>query len=109
MKRLIVLMSCAVLLSGCAAWRTKSPMPAWKPHRVSVGPEGGIERMPFRSGVSAVTVEKMAAAAGCTGGQGASLITEPGPVEVYRMICANRQTYLARCEFRQCKAMAPRG
>lgn len=113
MKRLIVLMSCAVVLSGCSVWRAKQPMPAWQPAvksaKSNVSPDG-IERMPFRSGVSSVTVERMAVAAGCTGGQGASLITEPGPVEVYRMVCANRQTYMARCEFRQCKPMAaPRG
>lgn len=106
MKRLFVLMTCAALLSGCA-WRKPAPMPAWQPTKtVQAGTVDGIERVPFRSGVSSVTVERMAAASGCTGGQGAGLVTAPGPVEVYRMVCENRQVYMARCEFRQCKQMA---
>lgn len=107
MKRMIVLMTCAVLLSGCGLLRSKQPMPAWQPVKPAIaGPADGIERVPFRSGVSSVTVERMAAAAGCTGGPGAGLVTTPGPVEVYRMVCENRQVYMARCEFRQCRPMA---
>ncbi|MES2878286.1 MAG: hypothetical protein V4713_07670 [Pseudomonadota bacterium] len=107
MKRSIVLMSCLILLSGCAI-RSK-PMPAWNPalktaHAATVG--DGIERVPFRTGISSVTVERMAAASGCKGGQGAGLMTVAGPVEVYRMVCENKQVYMARCEFRQCKPMA---
>jgi hypothetical protein len=108
MKQLIVLMSCAVMLSGCA-WRSK-PMPAWSPAAKSARatvPGDGIERVSFRTGVSSVTVERMAATTGCKGGQGAGLMTAPGPVEVYRMVCDNKQVYMARCEFRQCKAMPP--
>jgi hypothetical protein len=64
-----------------------------------------IERVPFRAGVSSATVETMAKKAGCTGGQGAGLMTPQGPVEVYRMVCDNRTVYKAICELRQCKRL----
>lgn len=64
------------------------------------------ERMPFRAGVSTVTVEKMAQSVGCVGGQGAGLMTPQGPVEVYRMVCESGQMYMARCELRQCRAVS---
>lgn len=63
------------------------------------------ERLPFRPGVSSVTVENMAKVRGCTGGQGAGLTSPQGPVEMYRMMCSNGQVFAAKCEFRQCTAM----
>jgi hypothetical protein len=63
------------------------------------------QRVPFRLGVSSVTVEKLARAAGLHGGQGAGLVTEQGPVEVYRMQCDNGKVFMARCEMRQCRKM----
>jgi len=106
MKRLFLLMSCAVLLGAC---KTPTPRPVWKPvakaapQPALVDTYGNpIERVPFRAGVSSVTVENMAKRVGCTGGQGAGLLTPPGPVEMYRMICDSNQVYMARCEFRQC-------
>lgn len=64
-----------------------------------------IVKMPFRAGVSSATVESLAKKSGCMGGPGAGLVSEPGPVEVYRMVCDNGTTYLAKCELRQCQAM----
>ena len=111
MKRLFVLMSCAVLLSACA---TRTPMPAWKPVvKAAPAPQlydaqgRPVERVAFRAGVSSVTVEKLAQAQGCTGGQGAGLISATGPVETYRMVCDSNQIFVARCEFRQCVPVAP--
>ena len=109
MKRLFVLMSCAVLLSACAT-RSK-PMAAWTPPptatSIQTDANGNvIENVPFRAGVSSVTVEKMAEAQGCTGGAGAGLMTPQGPVEMYRMICENRQVFVARCELRQCRQVS---
>jgi hypothetical protein len=107
MKRLFVLMSCAVLLSACAS---RTQMPAWKPVARTAAPKqidaqgNSVPRL--RAGVSSATVEKLASAEGCTGGQGASLISEPGPVETYRMVCESGQSFVAKCEFRQCKAVA---
>lgn len=89
-------------------------MPQWKPvarttPQDTVYDASGavIERIPFRAGVSSVTVENMAKREGCVGGQGAGLMTAPGPVEVYRMICESRRVYVAKCEFRQCKSVNP--
>ncbi|HEU4777150.1 MAG TPA: hypothetical protein VFS95_10015 [Telluria sp.] len=113
MKRLFVLMACAALLGGCAKTK-RAPMPAWKPV-AAVAPATAaptvdangqpIEYIPFRAGVSSVTVENMAKKEGCTGGQGAGLTSPAGPVETYRMVCDNKRVYTARCEMRQCKAM----
>jgi hypothetical protein len=113
MKRCIVLMSCAVLLAGCSVFQPKSVLvvPPWTPVVKTDAPElrdaGGvlIERVPFRAGISSVTVENMAKQHGCTGGPGAGLMSEPGPVEVYRMVCAERKVFMAKCELRQCKRM----
>ena len=64
-----------------------------------------IEKVPFRAGVSSVTVERMARQQACVGGLGAGLVSAPGPVEIYRMACDNGKIFMARCELRQCKAM----
>ena len=111
MKRLFVLMSCAVLLSACAT-RNK-PMAQWVPPTVKAKAPvltdangNPIENIPFRAGVSSVTVEKMAQAQGCASSQGAGLLTPQGPVEVYRVVCESRQVFMARCELRQCRPMA---
>ncbi|TFW36204.1 hypothetical protein [Massilia horti] len=109
MKRLLVL--AAVLLGGCAMVKSKvEPAPVAvqaKPVQGQLMDANGapIERVAFRAGVSSATVEKLAKAHGCTGGQGAGLLTEPGPVEVYRMQCENKKVFLARCELRQCRQM----
>lgn len=69
---------------------------------------GGVEivRVEFKPGVSSVTVENMAKQSGCTGGPGAGLVTEPGPVEMYRMMCGDGRVFLARCELRQCRTVS---
>lgn len=66
-----------------------------------------IEKVAFRAGASSATVERMARKAGCdgNGGPGAGLLSGPGPVEVYRMMCSNGTAYLAKCELRQCKPL----
>ena len=88
---------------------TPAPAPAApaKPAVAQLFDENGapIERIAFRSGVSSVTVEKLGKQRACVGGEGAGLVTEPGPVEVYRMYCDNGKTFMARCELKQCKAM----
>jgi hypothetical protein len=102
---------CTALLSGCSAFRSQMP-PAPSPEPAPAQPAGlvdadgtPIEKLPFRLGVSSATVENMAKQQACTGGQGAGLITEPGPVEVYRMQCDNGKVFMARCEMRQCRRM----
>jgi hypothetical protein len=119
MKRLLVLSVCCAL-GGCVCVPcldlrpaptvvvavAGAAAPAVPPGDMRVAFDGvEIERIPFRTGVSSATVERLARSASCTGGMGAGLITAPGPVEVYRMACDNGKVFLARCELRQCKPM----
>ncbi|MFM9435350.1 hypothetical protein ACFDR9_002417 [Janthinobacterium sp. CG_23.3] len=129
MKRLTVLLSSALLLSACAglpfgvpfmkteaqareevaraAASRRVPPPALAADgtaRVAIdGVE--IEKVEFRAGVSSATVERLARQRNCSGGLGAGLVSQPGPVEVYRMACDNGSVFLAKCELRQCKPM----
>ncbi|MGZ5202650.1 MAG: hypothetical protein ACXWC4_23050 [Telluria sp.] len=109
MKRWLVLAT--LVLGGCSAWHGKTepadaPVAKAKPAEPQLEADGvPIERVPFRPGVSSVTVEKMARGQQCSGGQGAGLVTENGPVEVYRMQCDNGKVFMARCELRQCRQM----
>jgi hypothetical protein len=109
MKRLLVL--AVLVLGGCSGVKSQ-PEPVAMAVRAQPAPQqlvdkGGvpIERVPFRAGVSSATVEKLARQHVCTGGQGAGLVTEPGPVEVYKMQCADGKVLMARCELRQCRQM----
>jgi len=119
MKRSIVLVSCAVLLSACSTFHSAfsylhgepeqdqakaKPAPALAAQLVDANGVP-IERIAFRAGISSATVERMAKLKACRGGEGAGLVTEPGPVEVYRMACDNGKMFMARCELRQCKPM----
>lgn len=64
-----------------------------------------VQTVSFRPGTSSATVERLAKRFGCTGSTGAGLITDKGPVEVYRMKCDNGTTFMAQCELRQCRPM----
>lgn len=108
---------CLALLSlgGCAGIHSLMPADAAPaPAQVAVpAPAPGlraadgapIEKVPFHTGVSSATVERMARDQACVGGLGAGLVTPPGPVEVYRMQCDDGKIFMARCELRQCKRM----
>ena len=93
----------AVLLGGCAVAGggvdLSEPVVTPSPDVVE------IQRVPFKVGVSSATVEKLARAQACASEQGAGLITEPGPIEVYRMRCQDGKVFMARCELRQCRKM----
>ncbi|MBJ7311051.1 hypothetical protein ACFOLJ_16820 [Rugamonas sp. CCM 8940] len=111
----LALGACSLLPAGWGGPAAPAPAPAPLAARVPVARQappaplfsGGveIEKVPFRPGVSSATVEKLAKLQGCGGGAGAGLMSEPGPVEVYRMACDNGKVFLARCELRQCRAM----
>jgi len=108
MKALLALVV-ASLVGGCSMFRAPAPAapatPASKPAAGLVDADGvPIERVPYRIGVSSVTVEQLARQHACVG-QGAGLITEPGPVEVYRLQCSDGKVFMARCELRQCRKM----
>ena len=57
----------------------------------------------FRQGASSYTVEQLARANGCTGYNGAKLVTEPGTLETYTVACDDGGHVEALCEYRQCK------
>ena len=103
----------SMLLGGCSAFHGKPGAQAPDAPEMAVTPGAGltdaggapIQKIPIRIGVSSATVEKLARQQACSGGQGAGLITQPGPVEVYRMQCDNGKVFMARCELRQCKPM----
>jgi hypothetical protein len=109
MKALLALVV-ASLLGGCSMFRSKLPAAPRAPAPVKAAPQlvdaNGvpIERVPYRVGVSSVTVEQLARQHACVG-QGAGLVTEPGPVEVYRLQCSDGKVFMARCELRQCRKM----
>ena len=105
MKRLALVGVAVAVLGGCSLFRKQMPPPAAAPASPVADAAPAVETIPFRTGVSSATVEKMAKQQGCTGGQGAGLITQPGPVEVYRMRCDSGKVFMARCELRQCKQM----
>lgn len=96
----------AALLAGCSVFGSSIDLsePAVVAPAASTGVTA-IQRTPFKVGESSHTVEKLAKAQACTSTQGAGLVTEPGPIEVYRMQCQNGQVFMARCELRQCKRM----
>jgi len=109
MKALLALVI-ASLIGGCSMFKSKPLAAARAPAPVKAAPQlvdaNGvpIERVAYRVGVSSVTVEQLARQHACVG-QGAGLITEPGPVEVYRLQCSDGKVFMARCELRQCRKM----
>jgi len=103
MNRLALMCVAVAVLGGCSMFHKQMPPPAPAAPVADAAP--AVETIPFRTGVSSATVEKMAKQQGCTGGQGAGLVTEPGPVEVYRMRCDSGKLFMARCELRQCRQM----
>jgi hypothetical protein len=126
MKRLLslVLLTASTLMSACsylplgagttsAADRTAGTSKATgnavlPPGQVRIQDEAGsavVQKVEFKSGVSSATVERLAKSQGCTGRAGAGLMTEKGPVEIYRMQCDNGTAFVAQCELRQCRPM----
>lgn len=100
--KLIALLCAALLGMHCAA---NEVSPQQQPANNTADEqqrEPEIQKIPFRLGRSSYTVGELAKKNGCAGMASAALVTEQGPVEVYRMRCAGGQTFLARCEVRQC-------
>jgi len=103
MKYALVPVLAAILLGGCAV--VGSGVDLSEPTVIASPDVVEIQRVPFKVGVSSTTVEQLAKAQACASEQGASLITEPGPIEVYRMQCQDGKVFMARCELRQCRKM----
>ena len=110
MKALLALVMVAAAGRGCTMFKSKRPaaqqavVPAKAAPQLVDANGVAIERVPYRVGVSSSTVEQLARQHACSG-QGAGLITEPGPVEVYRLQCSDGKVFMARCELRQCRKM----
>lgn len=111
---LLAISSCFLLsVSGCThlgihgSSRTQATAATVKDVVADVSETVQFETIKFKAGVSSATVERLGKDYGCAGSKGAGLITEKGPVEVYRMQCDDGTSFLARCELRQCKAMNP--
>jgi|SRR5471030_373092 len=118
---LLLLLSASLLLSACSVFHSPfshsddvpAPVARVQPPRTTASDGSAlaridgveIEKVEFRPGVSSATVENLAKLRGCVSSIGAGLVSQTGPVEIYRMACENGQTYLAKCELRQCKAM----
>jgi hypothetical protein len=64
-----------------------------------------IQKVEFRSGISSVTVEKIAKQYGCNTDKGAWLVGDKGPIEIYKVSCDQGSVFLVRCELRQCQPM----
>jgi len=109
MKRLLAL-TVVALMGGCAMFKSK-PLPdrggppAPQVSSNAAAGDGAVQRVPYRVGVSSNTVEQLARQHACSGSGGAGLVTAEGPVEVYRMQCADGKVFMARCELRQCRKM----
>jgi hypothetical protein len=126
----MLLMLASVAVAGCSSVSLKSPeqsgmqsivqnpapvsaaAPNRNPNLIVANDGAGpvvIQKVEVRPGVSSATVEKLGKRAGCTASAGAGLITQKGPIEVYRMQCDGGQmsgaTFTAKCELRQCKPM----
>jgi hypothetical protein len=122
MSRMVLMaVTAAIIVAGCGAVAPKdqalpitqagakgAAAPSRNAGTIVINDAAGtaeVQKVEFRSGVSSSTVERIAKAAGCTGREGAGLVTEKGPVEIYRIQCENGKTFMARCELRQCKPM----
>ena len=92
------------LASGDTSTYNSSSAAKTEPSDSRAAPVAAL-KVGFKLGQSSNTVEKMAKQRGCESKEGAGLITDGGPVEVYRLTCLDGSTYLARCELRQCAPM----
>lgn len=68
----------------------------------------GLQKVAFVTGVSSVTVEKLAAKNQCLSKNGAGQITPKNPIEMYRIECDDGRVLMARCELRQCQLIRPK-
>lgn len=109
---LLVTVITSALLSGCVLFTKTSSETnsnALKTQTLAQGFTGNddpiLQKIEFETGISSVTVEKLALQSQCTSKQGAAQITPKAPIEVYRVSCDDGRVYMAKCELRQCKTM----
>ena len=111
---LIVTVITSALISGCGLFTKTKPASeaATKPAQTQLLAQGladnanpVVQKIEFKTGISSVTVEKLAIQSQCTSRQGAAQITPKAPVEVYRVNCDDGRVFMAKCELRQCQTM----
>ncbi len=111
---LLVTVITSVLISGCSLFTKTKPASeaATKPaqtqilaHGLADNADPVAQKIEFKTGISSVTVEKLAIQNQCTSKQGAAQITPKAPVEVYRVSCDDGRVFMAKCELRQCQTM----
>lgn len=102
----------SALISGCSLFSKVNSDTAGKPLKTQVATQNRVDnedplvqKIEFRTGVSSVTVERLALQSQCTSKQGAGQITPKAPVEVYRVNCDDGRVFMAKCELRQCQNM----
>jgi major membrane immunogen (membrane-anchored lipoprotein) len=98
----------SLLLTGCSLFPKSKQADdnqtlASKPKKDVSNGDNGMQKVEFVTGVSSVTVEKLAAKNQCTSKLGAGQISPKGPVEMYRIQCDDGRVLMARCELRQCQ------
>ncbi len=104
----------SVLISGCGLFTKTKPNneATSNPGKTQVLAHGQtsyedpvLQKIEFKTGVSSVTVEKLAMQSQCSSKQGAAQITPKAPIEVYRVSCDDGRVFMAKCELRQCQTM----
>ncbi len=104
----------SVLISGCGLFTKTKPSSAATSNPVQTqalaqghagSDDPAMQRIEFKTGISSVTVEKLAMQSQCTSKQGAAQITPKAPIEVYRVSCDDGRVFMAKCELRQCQTM----
>ncbi|MBV8656820.1 MAG: hypothetical protein JO142_03245 [Burkholderiales bacterium] len=113
MRTWLILLGAVWLTSGCSivhrmahpelapkedADKPKAPMAVEKP----VTLVNGVDTSGLKLGTWSYDVAAAAKAAGCEG-DGAWLITPPGPREAYRVTCSNGRSYTAVCDSMHCE------
>jgi len=103
----MVLIALMTFLSGCTS---NSPAPQ---HTTPVNTSQknpnlmSAEKTYFKMGRSSITVEKLAMQQQCDPTVGARLVSNPGPIEYYRVHCRDGKDIAAYCELGEC-ALIPK-
>ena len=111
---LLVTIITSALISGCGLFTktksgneatTKSIQTQNQAQNLTGNEDPILQKIEFKTGISSVTVERLAMQSQCTSKLGAAQITPKAPIEVYRVSCDDGRVFMAKCELRQCQTM----
>lgn len=94
-----------LVLSGCA----RMPLHPWNQTDTvahTSNKRSAFQTPEFEIGTSSNSVERLAKEQSCHSDQGAGLLAQSGPVEMYRIKCDDGRSITARCELRQCSLVS---